>query len=124
MNNSEITDTMFWEVIKASTCNYSLAVNLFQERYEVKLTRSMIKKRAELQPERIKQLQDEYLEDLEDILFLLVWPENPIARFHELDRDITKQVIIRVLTRPEYVDIMNGDEIVRKLEAKNPNITT
>lgn len=119
MNNSEITDFQFWEVIKASTCNYSLAANLFQERYGVSLTRSTIKQRAELEPIRIKQIQDEYLDSLEDILFLSAWGQNPIAIFREQDREFIKQVVIRVLTRPEHAGI-NGDEIADKLKSKIP----
>ena len=123
MNNSEIEESKFWEVIKDSTVNYTLAANLFQERFGVTLTRSLIKQKAELQPERIKQIQNDYLDSLENILFLSVWPENPIALLREQDRGIIKQAVIRVLTRPEHVN-MNGDEILRKLEAKNQNITT
>ena len=118
MNNSKkISENQFWEVIKASTVNYSLAVNLFQERYGVTLTRSMIKQKAELQPERIKQIQDEFFDSLEDILFLSVWPQNPIALFREQDRGIIKQAVLRVLTRPEY-KALTGDEIVCILESK------
>lgn len=116
MKNS-VSDSQFWEVIKASTVNYSLAVNLFQERYEVKLTRSMIKKRAELQPERIKQIQDEYLDSIEDILFLSVCSQNPAEQIQPKDHDLTKKVIMRVLTREENTG-MTLDEVTAKLESK------
>ena len=116
MNNKDINEVQFWEVIKASTVNYSLAVNLFQERYGISLTRLAIRQKAELEPERIKQIEDEYLNSLEDILFLSAWTQFPIPLFREQDRDFIKQVVIRVLTRTEHTG-MTGDEIVAKLEA-------
>jgi hypothetical protein len=83
----------------------------------------MVKERAELQQSLIKQIQDEYLDGLEDILFLSVFSQSSDEQLQIKDSDLIKKVFIRVRTRAENSG-MTLDEITAKLEAKYPNITT
>jgi hypothetical protein len=116
MTKQTVDDSQFWDILNESAGIYFKAANIIKERHGIDYTRLMVQKRAELQPDRVKKIQEQFLDHLEDILFLSVNSQNPIAQIRYQDWNFIEQVEKRVLARTEYFG-MSKQEIVVKLES-------
>lgn len=117
---AKIREADFWQVMEETGGRFSMAIDIFKERFGVTITRQALHHRANKKPDKLRDIEERKLDIAEDTIFdLMQNGENENARLKAAETYIKYKGHIRGYTESKNINM----DVTSKGESLNIPVT-
>lgn len=117
---AKIREADFWQVMEETGGRFSMAIDIFKERFGVTITRQALHHRANKKPDKLREIEERKLDIAEDTIFdLMQNGENENARLKAAETYIKYKGHIRGYTESKNINM----DVTSKGESLNIPVT-